>query len=196
MCADKADFLREQYRHVNWFNASGKRVTSEDEPFAEITNVDIYCELELNRAGAFHFYFTYQTDNGADARASAAAAVRQGTVYVQVEPTIWVGGGDETPRRRIELDAIRCQTVLTKCLGPLPTWEQKLVVAKHSGYNMVHFTPVQELGGSNSAYSICDQRKVNPTFADAARQLEPTYSDVDRVIRKMRGEWGVRGFLL
>lgn len=184
---DKADFLREQYLHVNWFNTAGKRVTSQDEPYAEITNVDIYCELELNRAGAFHFYFTYQTDG--DAKASAE---RQGSVYVLVEPTIRVGGGnEETPRRTIALDAIRCQTVLSKCLGPLSTWESKLVVAKHSGYNVVHFTPVQELGGSNSAYSIQDQTHVNPAFADPARPLQPTYDDVERVVKKMRTDWGV-----
>lgn len=184
---DKADFLREQYLHVNWFNGSGKRVTSQEEPYADITNLDVYCELELNRAGAFHFYFTYQTEG--DAKLSA---MRRGSVYVQVEPTIRVGGGEELPRRTIALDAIRCQTVLTKCLGPLPTWEQKLLVAKQSGYNMVHFTPVQELGGSNSAYSIRDQRKVNPTFADPARPgLEPTFDDVERVIAKMRREWGI-----
>lgn len=201
-CPDKADFLREQYLHVNWFNASGKRVTSEDEPYAEITNVDIYCELELNRAGAFHFYFAYQP---ADSNGIALAAgdkklpkhdtkaepIRRGSIYVQVEPTIRVGGGEEQPRRTIALDAIRCQTVLAKCLGPLSTWESKLAVAKHAGYNMVHFTPVQELGGSNSAYSIQDQRKVNPTFADPARPVEPTFADVERVVQKMRTDWGV-----
>ena len=41
------------------------------------------------------------------------------------------------------LDSIICQTVLSKLLGPLPTWKDKLEVAYRSGYNMVHFTPIQ-----------------------------------------------------
>lgn len=183
---DKADFLRDQYVHINWYNRAGKRVTSQDEPYGDITNGDVYCDLDLNRAGAFHFYFTYAVEGDA-----TASAVRQGSFYVQVEPTITVGGGEDCPRRQIALDAIRCQTVLAKCLGPLSTWEQKLLVAKNSGYNMVHFTPVQQLGGSKSAYSIQDQHRVNPMFADEARAVQPTWEDVERVILKMRSEWGV-----
>lgn len=57
---DNADFIRKQYLHINWYNASGKKITNEDQPYAHITNTDIYCELELNRSGSFHFYFTYE----------------------------------------------------------------------------------------------------------------------------------------
>lgn len=66
---------------------------------------------------------------------------RQGSLYVQVEPKIVVGSQKNS--QHIPLDAIRCQTVLAKNLGPLSTWENKLIVAKNSGYNLVHFTPIQ-----------------------------------------------------
>lgn len=66
---------------------------------------------------------------------------RQGSLYIQVEPKIIVGA--QKSSKEIPLDSIRCQTVLAKCLGPLSTWENKLTVAKNSGYNMIHFTPVQ-----------------------------------------------------
>lgn len=66
---------------------------------------------------------------------------RQGSLYIQVEPKIIVGA--QKTKKEIPLDSIRCQTVLAKCLGPLSTWENKLIVAKNSGYNMVHFTPIQ-----------------------------------------------------
>lgn len=66
---------------------------------------------------------------------------RQGSFYIQIEPNITVGL--DAKKQIIPLDAIRCQTVLSKCLGPLSTWENKLIVSKNTGYNMIHFTPVQ-----------------------------------------------------
>lgn len=98
-----------------------------------------------------------------------------------MEPDIRVG----RDRQILKLESIRCQTVLSKCLGPLTTWEDKLRVAKETGYNLIHFTPVQELAGSRSAYSLKDQLKIDPNYGNV------TYEDVGRVVRKMREEWGI-----
>lgn len=85
----------------------------------------------------------------------------------------------------MNLESIRCQTVLSKCLGPLNTWESKLRVAKESGYNLLHFTPIQELAGSRSAYSLSDQLKTDPSFGNVG------YGDIGKVVSKIRNEWGV-----
>jgi glycogen debranching enzyme len=98
-----------------------------------------------------------------------------------VEPDILVG----KDKHNLKLEEIRCQTVLSKCLGPLNTWEAKLRVAKESGYNLIHFTPIQELAFSQSAYSLKNQLKVNPSFGDV------TYEDVGKLVTKMRDEWGM-----
>lgn len=66
---------------------------------------------------------------------------------------------------RLPLDAICCQSVLPKLLGKLPDWVQSLQVSKESGYNMVHFTPIQELGKSGSSFSIKDQLKLDPVYS-------------------------------
>lgn len=108
---------------------------------------------------------------------------------MQVEPKIVVTADKVT--KEIPLNSIRCQTVLAKCLGPLSTWEKKLLVAKHSGYNFVHFTPVQELGSSRSAYSLRNQLKWNPSFNDGKGGKVATTEALEKFIKKMRNEWGV-----
>lgn len=56
---EKAEFIREQYLHLNWFNRDGKKLSDGLHPFAQITDLETHCEIEMNRAGTFHFYFTY-----------------------------------------------------------------------------------------------------------------------------------------
>lgn len=109
---------------------------------------------------------------------------RQGSLNILIEPNIRVGPNGA--QKIIPLDSIRCQTVMSKCLGPLSTWDSKLRVTKESGYNLIHFTPIQELGGSRSGYSLKDQLKVNPEFGKNV-----TYNDVEKIITKCRQEWGI-----
>ena len=53
-------------------------------------------------------------------------------------------------------------------------------ICYRSGYNMLHFTPIQRLGHSKSAYSLADQHKLNTTFTmeDGG---EATFEDVKKI---------------
>lgn len=102
----------------------------------------IFISLTIRGNHDYYLFFFHRiTDLCIDLNSDDRLDHRQGSLYVQVEPKIIVGS--QKTSHHIPLDAIRCQTVLAKCLGPLSTWESKLIVAKNSGYNLIHFTPIQ-----------------------------------------------------
>ncbi len=102
-----------------------------------------------------------------------------------MDPVLHAGEFDE----KVPLDSICCQTVLAKSLGPFTEWKGRLQVAKESGYNMVHFTPVQDLGKSNSSYCLKDQFKLNRVFGSDGKI--PTFSDLEELVDFMKTKWEV-----
>lgn len=172
-------FKRTEYRILDWYLKNGKKITTNKYNSLHVVDTDIYTEVNMNMSGTYHFWFHYK---------DCAKKDKAGALYIQVEPNLCVG--PQGAQKNIPLDAVRCQTVLTKLLGPIHTWESKLRVAKESGYNMIHFTPIQELGGSKSAYSLRNQLRVNPHFA-AGKGAKVIFDDVDKIVKKCRQEWGV-----
>ena len=47
----------------------------------------------------------------------------------------------------------------------------------------------QELGDSNSSYSLRDQHKLNPAFSDSRREVG--ISDVEKLTSHLRNDWKV-----
>ena len=71
--------------------------------------------------------------------------------FFMADPKLQVAG------RPLPLQALYCQTVLSRCVGRVDEWVDALRLPAACKYNMVHFTPVQELGESGSCYSIAQQ---------------------------------------
>jgi len=158
---------RDKYLELHWENLSSLKSDVYDN-FAE-------CHLVI--AGSFNYYFTI---NGSDKVEDA-----NGSGYFLVDPILHIGDLDD----RLSMDSIRCQTVIAKCLGPFDEWKGRLIVAKETGYNMIHFTPVQELGLSNSSYCIKNHLKLNPVFSSADKVY--TMKDVESLVQMMKNKWNV-----
>jgi glycogen debranching enzyme len=75
-------------------------------------------------------------------------------------------------------------TVVSKWMGPITEWRKHFEEACQRGYNMLHWTPLQERGESGSPYSIRDQMRYDPSLgADS--------SAVDDILRIARDEYGL-----
>nr|KAF6396067.1 amylo-alpha-1, 6-glucosidase, 4-alpha-glucanotransferase [Rousettus aegyptiacus] len=154
-------FNREKFRSLEWENPSEREDDS-----------DKYCKLNLEQAGSFQYYFLRGNE-------------KSGGGYVVVDPVLRVG----TDNHVLPLDCVTLQTFLAKCLGPLDEWESRLRVAKESGYNMIHFTPLQTLGQSRSCYSLADQLELNPDFSRPNKKC--TWNDVGQLVEKLKKEWNI-----
>ena len=63
-------------------------------------------------------------------------------------------------------------TLVSKWMGSLDNWEKYYEIVKKLDYNMIHFTPLQQRGISNSPYSIKDQLKLSDDIFKCEKELE------------------------
>jgi glycogen debranching enzyme len=143
--------------------------------------VDIKCRS----AGTYHYFFTYGEDS------TNPEAKRGGCTFL-IDPILTRPTANSITMQVLDLNGLQIQTVLSKLLGPLSEWRERLECAKHSGYNMIHFTPVQELNAvsdePDSAYSIRDNSRLMwRASADGRFDM----NDVARLVEQIRVEWGV-----
>jgi len=94
-------------------------------------NIQIYADVQATVTGSFRYFFT---DNGTSKPEDA-----NGSGYFIVQPELKVG----SLKTNVPLHGIVCQTVLSKNLGPFSGWLERLIVAKKTGYNAIHFSPLQ-----------------------------------------------------
>ena len=130
-------------------------------------------KIVFNLPGNFEFFFTI---DGTDLKENA-----DGKGFIVVQPHL-VSKQNSDP---LPMTGICMQTYLAKLLGPLKTnWKDTLDAAVEAGYNFIHLTPLQELGSSESAYSLMSRERLNPRF-------ESTWEEVGEFIDKLNSEHGV-----
>uniref|UniRef100_A0A673H322 Glycogen debranching enzyme n=1 Tax=Sinocyclocheilus rhinocerous TaxID=307959 RepID=A0A673H322_9TELE len=154
-------FERYKFRVLGWINPTGREDDS-----------DKFCTLDLKISGSYQYYFGHGSE-------------KSGGGYIVVNPVLRVGEDNHV----LPLDCISIQTYLSKCLGPLDEWLDRLRVTKEAGYNMIHFTPLQTLGESRSCYSLADQLELNPDFSPPGQTY--TWTEVGSLVEKMKNEWNM-----
>lgn len=125
-------------------------------------NRTIELSVPVYDAGAFAYYVTYaelpeiSADN-TSTKVSDAEKKKSRLYYIDVAPRLTLDG------RPLPLPALSLFSVISKFMGKYPTdWERHLRGISRRGYNMIHFTPLQVRGASNSPYSLYDQLGWDP----------------------------------
>lgn len=187
---ERPNFNRYQYRELPIINPTNGRKT--------LDCFDNHFELyPLPVSGSFHFYYTTdgsapRSPYNADGKISMNIS---GIGYLTVDPhftTQKIGDFSENiTEKGWDLDGVVLHTCLPKNLGPFDQWDSRLMVVKEGKYNMVHFTPLQELGYSGSAYSLRDQLKVNPMFTPPGSSKAIGWDDIQAYLLHLENDWSV-----
>lgn len=166
----------------------------------ELFSKPIHINLPISHAGVFKYWIEYQDDS------YKVIKGREG--YFNVDPVLRVksrtpilsgenklnppleGGIVQTEETNIPLDALAVLTTVSKWMGPLSDWERHFREASERGYNMVHYTPLQQAGSSESPYSIADQIRFDQkVVGNVSREIG--LSKVQDALRLAREEYGL-----
>ncbi|PHH62645.1 hypothetical protein CDD81_6791 [Ophiocordyceps australis] len=127
-------------------------------------NRTIEVSVPIYHPGAFAFYLSYAELPRLEARLAAEPAepdekhlTKTPLYYIDVAPRLQLDG------RPLPLPALSIFSVIGKLMGKYPIdWERHLRSIADRGYNMIHFTPLQQRGDSNSPFSLYDQLAWDP----------------------------------
>ncbi|KDQ61755.1 glycoside hydrolase family 13 protein [Jaapia argillacea MUCL 33604] len=106
------------------------------------------------------------------------------------------GGTLKTDSINLPLDGLSMLTIVSKWMGPVTEWPKHFAEARDRGYNMLHWTPMQERGESDSPYSIRDQLKYDPSIFAGGRSEADKYRDggkakIEEVLKSAKEEYGL-----
>lgn len=91
----------------------------------------------------------------------------------------------------IPLDCLSILTVVSKWMGPLAEWRKHFSEAKDRAYTMLHYTPLQERGESDSPYSIRNQMKYDPSLFTSQAGADGGVTQIEAMLKIAREEYGL-----
>jgi glycogen debranching enzyme len=147
-------------------------------------NRTLEISIPIHGAGAFAFYTTYAPlpELSDAATTQSLEPTQTPTYYIDVAPRLTLEG------KRIPLAALSVFSLIAKFMGKYPAdWKRHLTGISERGYNMIHFTPLQQRGSSNSPYSIYDQVAWDPECFPNGED------DIAKLVASMEKEHGLLG---
>ncbi len=102
-----------------------------------------------------------------------------------------VGAKVQKEKVNLPLDGLSILTVVSKWMGPLAEWKDHFAEAQQRGYTMLHYTPLQERGESDSPYSIRDQKKYDPSLFNGERAADGGKAEIKEILDIARDEYGL-----
>lgn len=100
--------------------------------------MDPSCILSISEPGVYEYFVKYDT-HSTDPQKTA-------TCTFVVEPRLYLHNHDTSLQSILPLDGICMLTVIPKWLPKMNEWEKFFDAFNFSGYNMIHFAPVNERG--------------------------------------------------
>ena len=101
------------------------------------------------------------------------------------------GGSVKDEFVNLPLDGLSVLTVVSKWMGSTERWMKHFAEAKDRGYTMLHYTPLQERGESDSPYSIRNQMKYDPSIFGLKLSDEEGRKRMDNILKTAREEYGL-----
>ncbi|KAJ1797074.1 bifunctional 4-alpha-glucanotransferase/amylo-alpha-1,6-glucosidase, partial [Coemansia sp. RSA 2399] len=135
---------------------------------------DLICEFRIQRPGPYQYYVSYKTLDADDAADNCEDVASHDDAiptveriyrdfkehstpisYFLVDPQLTLAG------QHLPLDGIVLQSLSPKWLGLMSDWSPHFAASHTTGYNMLHFIPMQQRGGSDSPYSLYNQLELS-----------------------------------
>ena len=184
-----------EHRSVFFFDRVASRLPTD---FSKPIHID----LPISHAGAFCYWVEYDGDTP-----GSRTKGREG--YFNIDPILRTksrspiigqnatvsprGGAVLSDYVNLPLDGLAILTLVSKWMGPLSEWREYLAEASERGYNMIHYTPLQERGESGSPYSIRDQLAYDPSlFAEKSHfAKDGGKAKLEELLQIAREEYGL-----
>ncbi|KAJ3786515.1 glycoside hydrolase family 13 protein [Lentinula aff. detonsa] len=162
----------------------------------------IQIDLPISHAGAFVFWVEYDGE-----QPNQRIKGREG--YFNIDPVLRIkarspilspeitplplasGAVLQEEVVNLPLDGLSILTVVSKWMGPLSEWNNHFSEAKDRGYTMLHYTPLQERGESDSPYSIRDQFKYDPSMFGGKQEVDGGKAKVEAILKIAREKYGL-----
>ncbi|CAL1714662.1 unnamed protein product [Somion occarium] len=162
----------------------------------------IRVDLPISHAGAFAYWVEYDGDE-------PGTRVKGREGYFNIDPVLRTrartpiisdasisssGGAVLSDNVNLSLDGVSILTIVSKWMGSTDAWRDHLAEASERGYNMLHWTPLQERGESDSPYSIRNQLIYEPSmFTGGKADLgeDGGKAKLEGLLRTAREEYGL-----